>query len=472
MNKNFVYASFLAAALSMTACDMDTFNEQDAINAQKELLTLKYTNETELEKLRQAATTALEQLKFTNLLEQMRLQYELQEEGKDADIARARQDYSIFVTDMNNNLPLVDVEVSVASEGQVKTVKTNASGIAVFDDLALPNNSRFIITKEGYAAASIAANELGSSPVSLMNIAEANRINTIQGKVFIETDLTNETPETVPANTLVTAVVYVDNGSGDGYNLEFPTRTDENGNYTLKLPDAYNSYTLKFANLSAGQKLYVNGAKDNGAQSLAFPETLPRVETINTHFSMDNIENVSMPYLQNRFDEPFYYRFEADTLGKVGYSSADANFSATGDIEGEYKITSLYGGYPVQANGSALKFKKNDTIAVTLVDFSGKLIKDAPKLVAYTNGNGQVYAKVNGGQYIYFSTNQAGVEAEKAGGVFKSYPESASYNEWTAPWAAPIQHGNDRSFYNLQGGKTMTRNFTYGFGYNRDKEAY
>jgi hypothetical protein len=473
MNKNFIYAMFLAAGFSMTACDMDSFNEQDAINAQKELLTLKYTNETELEKLRNTATTALEQLKFTNLLEQMRLEYQLKQDGK---AAAEKEDYTVFVTDMNTNQPLANVDVSVASEGQVKVVKTNAAGIAIFENLALHSSSRFIITKEGYTAASITEQGLSSSPVKLLNIAEANRNNTIQGKLYIETDLTNTTLETVPANTLVKATTSIGSGSSQ-YTLEFPTRTDANGNYSLKLPDAPGGeYHLVFGNLSLDQKLYVNGTEADGPLELDFPNTLPRIETVKTQFSVENSGDFPSVYCTR----PFYLKLPADILGNVGYSkvSNSTSYSPVG-TNGEYQLagSNIYTNFKT-VSGKPLKFEENKTLTVQLVDFTGQYITKAPKLVAFTDNSGQLQNHDNASSgnsygYVDFQTEDD-VLVEGARGVFKSDPADFVFN-YATDWddvLNPNNDNNNNTDYSLSGGQTLNLNFTYGHGYNRANAVY
>jgi hypothetical protein len=498
MNRNFVYAMFLAAGLSMTSCEMDTFNEQDAINAQKELLTLKYTNETELEKLRQTATTALEQLKFTNLLEEIRLRYQLEQDGKNADanreVVRNKQDYTVYVTDLNTDMPLADVDVSVASEGQIKTLKTNASGVAVFDDLALYSSSRFIITKTGFTAASITTGDVNSGPVKLLNIANAK--NEVKGKLYVETDLTNTTSELAPENTLVTASTTVPSGSG-AYTMQIAARTDAGGNYSLKLPDAPSGYNLSFGQIAADQKLYVNGLADIGTNgSATFPTSLPQLATVKTYFDVNTAASASVSDISGNLR--FYFKLPADLDGDVGYYTASGITAEAMASGKEFRLTGLdYRYYPTVVGNTTLKYAaKKDTLEVELVDWTGKYVKDAPKIVVVVDENGNLVSAnnqynaanpttgnsfTNSDGYLRFKrenmtvTNPAGNTVAKAQGVFKMNPyyEPNVYNtvygssDFNYSWMPQPSS----SYVSVQGGQTIVRDFYYSVGDSREKRA-
>jgi hypothetical protein len=97
--------------------------------------------------------------------------------------------------------------------------------------------------------------------LSLWNTTDLG--NEISGGLFLETDLTNLTPEKAGANVLVTASAAIPASTTGTYTVSFPTYTDATGNYSIKLPAAPSGYTLTFGQITADQKLYVNATEDD-----------------------------------------------------------------------------------------------------------------------------------------------------------------------------------------------------------------
>ncbi|RZL14732.1 MAG: hypothetical protein EOO89_15675, partial [Pedobacter sp.] len=287
MKLKFTRLLLVVLAIYATGCSKDEFSEADAIAAQKELLNLKYQHELDLETLKQKGATALQQLLNTAAMEQLRLNDSLARAGV---VAAAKQDYSVAVVDVVTNAPVVDADVVVSSEGKVFAGKTNAQGVASFTALYLFPTSTFLITKTGYAATQIMRQDVTLGTAKLWNTAEL--LNEISGTLFIETDLTNTTPEKVGAQVLVTATTSIPNGFNSNYSISFPTFTTGTGEYALKLPAAPYGYALTFGQIEADQKMYVNTFPGDQPNQSIF--TLPVITTVKTYFAVNNF-NAPVP---------------------------------------------------------------------------------------------------------------------------------------------------------------------------------
>jgi hypothetical protein len=468
MKSRFTLVALLALGLGFTACE-DAFNEKDAIEAQKELLTLKYQNEAELEKLRISAATALKQLEYTNLIAQIKFEDSLAKaNAKEA----SRQAYTLTVKDVATGSPLSGATVSVISEGGAVTAETNELGIAIFENLLIYLGSQFQVTKEGYAATLVSAtssNYYYSSPlevsynVSLWNTANAN--NEVKGTAYIETDLTNSVTEKVPAGTLVTASVVVpESGHIPAYKVQFPTTTDASGNYSIKLPDVPEgySYTLTFGQVAADQKLYLNYTQDDVNKE--FPNALPRVATMRTYF---NLNNSSAGYPS---DVPsYYFVLEGDTMGRVAYAKQNfdwwgENYMWVSGSNGSYELEGVRIEWlQVKEGVDKLEFKKNDTLSLAVVDYAGQYVTTAPKLVAYTDGFGDLI--FNGGSLLVEFAKKDGVEVTGARGKFKKDPAYSLSNN--TEYLEQLSYST--SISGVKGGSTIVRSYTYSTGASREK---
>jgi hypothetical protein len=463
MKSRFTLVALLALGLGFTACE-DAFNEKDAIEAQKELLNLKHEHNTALSKLQHA--NKLAQIAFEDSI------------AKAGGTILSSRSYTLRVTDVATNAPLADATVMVTSQGKAITATTDASGIAIYENLQIYAGSSFLVTKDGYAATSVAASP--QMNVSLWNTTDAK--NVVKGKVYVETDLTNSLAETVPSGSLVSAAVNVPSGNGS-YTVYFPTTTDASGNYTLNLPDAPSSgsYEMHFPQISAEQKLYVNYTEEDA--STLFPNVLPRVTTLKTYFELNN-SNADYPF-GSELVSSLYIKFEADTLGKVAYarlpiyetfdwgSGTDIfknSWVKSSGASGEFALEEAWiESYEVaETDGvSRLAFKANDTIAVSLVDYSGNYITAAPKLVAYTNGDGQITSSPNTKGIIDFARNADGTEVTGAKGKFKKDPELAIVNGTQRDLVS-----DNKFVYGVKDGSVHVRNYYYSTGSSREKVVY
>ncbi|GGE39193.1 hypothetical protein EV200_107109 [Pedobacter psychrotolerans] len=476
MKLKFTRLFLVALALYATGCSKDDFSEADAIAAQKELLTLKYQHEMDLETLKQKGANALQQLINTAALQQLKLNDSL---ARTSAVAAAKQDYSVAVTDVVTNAPVADAEVIVSSEGKLFSTKTSAQGIATFSSLYLFPTSTFLITKTGYAATQIMRKDITLGTAKLWNTAELS--NEISGTLYIDTDLTNSTPEKVGGNVLVTASTSVPNGFSGTYSVQFPTYTTATGTYSLKLPAAPGGYALSFAQIEADQKLYVYGTEDTDASLMPFQ--LPYMASVKTYFNV-NSYGVNIPSIIS----PIYLKFPKDKLGRELYMQVNGNYNSTAylsSIADGYQIERLnvssynyYNGMYYDLNQST--FDANTKLDVSVIDITGNIIKSQPLLSATTNSSGklQITSSVEGGYgYVHLRRDAAGrIVANAKGVISKATVYDSSQNLYVLTYTSNLNFTTNLSTglnYLLpnKGDKRIV-NFYYGAGESRVKKVY
>lgn len=468
----------LVFAIFMAGCSKKEFNEQDAIDAQKQLLELKYQHEIDLETLKQTGATALQQLINTAALAQIKLNDSL---TRASTVAANKQDYSVVVVDVITNVPVADAVVTVSSEGKLYSASTNAQGTANFTALYLFPTSSFVITKTGYAATQILQQSITTQPVKLWNTSDLS--NEITGTLYIETDLTNAVPEKVGANVLVTASATITNNILGYYTILFPTYTTATGTYSLKLPAAPNGYTLTFAPVTADQKLYVNATEDDAGTS--FPAALPRATTITTYFNVNNY-GATLPNVTNTY----YFKVAADNGGKILYIPGGYNYYYYNQIYvsgsgSNYQIERLNVNYNYTSNGTYIDFNTytypaSAKINVELVDVAGNIVQTAPMLTATTNASGKLISYTSpeaGSGYVHLKRDAAGALVANAKGVilkvssYDSYSGLYTLNFYNNLNTTTNNYVTNTYLLSSKGDKRVV-NFYYGSGNSRLKQVY
>ena len=480
MKSKLTISLFMALMVFIASCTKDEFNERDAIDAQKELLNLKYQHELDLETLKQKGATALQQLLNAAALEQLKLNDSLATKSA---IAAKKQDYSVTVVDVTTNVPIADADVTVSSEGKVYSAKTNTSGIATFNSLYLFPTSAFLISKTGYAATQILQQYITTGPAKLWNPSDLS--NEITGTLFIETDLTNLSPEKVGANVLVTASTTIPTGTVGSYNVYYPSYTIADGSYSIKVPAAPNGYNLNFEQVIADQKLYVNATDDDPVTT--FPAALPRIEKIKTYYKV-NSYSATVPYVYNYY----YFKFAPDKAGRTLYSPGFSNSYGYGQVftsanNGQFQVEKIssYNYYNYYPNGSLYDlnlfiYEPNTKVDVELVDITGTLIATAPKLSAQIGSNGKLmsYSSPEGGSgFIHLRRDANGTLVPDAKGVLtKSGPFDSFTNLYSLNFTGAVNTTSNRTYINnfllpTKGDKKVV-NFYYGSGESRIKQVY
>jgi len=480
MKSKLTISLFMALMVFIASCTKDEFNERDAIDAQKELLNLKYQHELDLETLKQKGATALQQLLNAAALEQLKLNDSLATKSA---IAAKKQDYSVTVVDVTTNVPIADADVTVSSEGKVYSAKTNTSGIATFNSLYLFPTSAFLISKTGYAATQILQQYITTGPAKLWNPSELS--NEITGTLFIETDLTNLSPEKVGANVLVTASTTIPTGTVGSYNVYYPSYTTADGTYSIKVPAAPNGYNLNFEQVIADQKLYVNATDDDPVTT--FPAALPRIETIKTYYKV-NSYLATLPNVYNYY----YFKVVPDKGGRILYLPGYSNSYGYGQVfttavNGQFQVEKIYtyNYYYYYPSGSlfdltTFSYEPNTKVDVELVDVSGTLIQAAPKLAAQVGSNGKLmsYSSPEGGSgYIHLKRDAAGTLVPNAkGALARSAIYDSLSNLYSLNFTGAINTSSNRIYANTfllptKGDKKVV-NFYYGSGESRVKQVY
>lgn len=225
--------------------------------------------------------------------------------------------------------------------------------------------------------------------IGIYSLADES-LATIKGTVRIDTDLTNDTPETIEGITLRFR-------SNLNYGSKvFMATTDANGNYEVKVPvSQYGSYVyVQYPDILVGQKIAFNKL---ASDPLNFPKVLPKTETIETLFAMYTGGGILNNY--NNYPvygvNPIYAIADPAPTGQTTavinyvYTNADGeiediNFSTggdyTGDADGKVNVTftSLLGGSGAtleitlgdQTNLSSA-YNENGTATINLVGGSG-----------------------------------------------------------------------------------------------------
>jgi hypothetical protein len=476
MKSKFTLCLMMAAAIFIASCSKDSFSERDAIDAQKELLNLKYQHELDLETLKQRGATALQQLMNAAALEQLKLNDSL---ATLSGINAKKQDYSVSVVDVYTNTPIADADVTVSSQGKLFSLKTNAQGLAIFSNLYLFPTSAFLITKTGYAATQILQQNIVYGKARLWNTSDLS--NEITGTLFIDTDLTTADPEKVGANVLVTASATIQSGQNDSYTVYFPTYTTATGSYSIKVPPAPYGYELTFEQIIADQKLYVNATENDVVKT--FPQTLPSVKIVKTYFNV-NSYSVPIPIVNNYY----YYKFSPDKSGRILYLSGYYNYYGYNQIyvspvndkfQVERLYTNIYYNQPATDVNSYL-YDVNSTVDVELVDITGKTVQTSPLLMALVNSAGKLtssYSAEGGEGYVHLKRDGSGALVPNAKGVILRANVYDNYNSfYTINFNGSVNFSTAK-YVNTQNlllnkGEKKVVNFYYGSGDSRELEVY
>ncbi len=451
----------MLTVLALSAgCSRNSFDKDHAIRLQKELLDSRQQYEIELEALRQKGSTALQELLNKERLEQLRIGDSLQAA---ATVQAQRRDYSLVVVDYVTNAPIADAEVTVSSEGRLYSTKTGTQGVANFSNLYLFPGSVFLISKSGYGISSATQQTVSQGIVRLWN--DSDRTNEISGTLYIETDMTNSTPENVGANILITASTRVQLSGNNYYSVYFPAFTQANGTYSLKLPAAVNDYQINCQPIHTDQILYVNATYEDPVKT--FPGSLPRKITSKTNFAVNSfttsVPNISVPY---------YFKFAPDVNGQVLYIPGDQNsvqMSPSGD---RFQISQLRATNVSNATIARYRYPPDQFVDVELVDISGELIEKAPKLSGHAVTSGHLsYISSNEGEgFVVFRRSSWGpAEPGSAGIITRAGYFNGTYYSWFIR-----QMNVEQSIYSnttvsfRSNGAVRRMNFYYGRGVSRD----
>lgn len=275
---------------------------------------------------------------------------------KDALDKQQTIDLSVYVIDNFSTAGVSEATVSIIKDGNLVTAQTNDLGVATFSNVKIGGGLPVTIEKEGFASTKSLVNvnaanyRVGQITTTMEIFSLTENTATVRGMLEIETDLTNEDPETVPEGTEITAIY----NSGSNFRVEISTTIDAEGNYELNLPANRSgiSYELTYPTLTLDQVI----AKNRNEGEDAFPATFPSIETIETVFRPrgsainvpSNVPSIYVIVPEPEIEGGIRGRYNSISVNEDGvitgfsYSTRGSGYEANSDIELE--IVSLFGG--------------------------------------------------------------------------------------------------------------------------------
>lgn len=255
--KTVLFAAGATMLMWTTACKKDAFDEKAALTAQRDLLQFKYDQERSLEQLRQQGATALAQLQYQFAIQQIRYQDSLSRVGNRLQdslsrVDARRRDIIVTVTDAVTGQRVQGATVTIPT--LINTVlqqTTDANGVAVFPaagNINVPNPVQALVTRTGWGSGTStnitgSSSTAGTATVNIWN--QSNNRNTVRGNVTIETDFLNQSGE-VAAGRLINLFAFV-NVNGNTQRFDWSALTDNNGNYSIAVPDLPSGVQFQFS---------------------------------------------------------------------------------------------------------------------------------------------------------------------------------------------------------------------------------
>lgn len=255
--KTVLFAAGATMLMWTTACKKDAFDEKAALTAQRDLLQFKYDQERSLEQLRQQGATALAQLQYQFAIQQIRYQDSLSRVGNRLQdslsrVDARRRDIIVTVTDAVTGQRVQGATVTIPT--LINTVlqqTTDANGVAVFPaagNINVPNPVQALVTRTGWGSGTStnitgSSSTAGTATVNIWN--QSNNRNTVRGNVTIETDFLNQSGE-VAAGRLINLFAFV-NVNGNTQRFDWSALTDNNGNYSIAVPDLPGGVQFQFS---------------------------------------------------------------------------------------------------------------------------------------------------------------------------------------------------------------------------------
>ena len=505
-------ATIAVISSSLTGCKKGVYDEKAALSAQKDLLQFKYDQEIKLENLRQAGASALD-------VARQNLQYSFSIRTKlfDDSLSKANQgnwdmiyyrkrDINVKVIDLVTSKPIIGAEVTIpTSVGTVIKVKSDSTGTARFTaNVNIPRPASAIVTMDGYASSSVFGSIYGQQSesayvtISIWDIKNAP--NTVKGKIYIENDLSNDEPE-VAKKAFVNAFTIL-NVNGYDQRFDFTTTTDDNGDYTMKVPNLSQNLQMAYAAIEGTSKMYVNGYVPG-------MDTVPTLKSIDATYFLGNssviLNSKGSSYGTNYIEQPdntiysiptnfdrYHVAAAADSNGRGHYVkglsfSQSTLSSATSDSAyltsaGSYTYTTsdLTSGASYSANNATpsnrytSKYlagtKVRDTVTATLYDLLANADgywKTAPTLKFVLNTDS------TGNKFKYIEKL-----IQTKGGIVKKADVNFTHEQTLSNLVKTLSSENANSYNNrninagfasigtalINNGKTIVYNMSFGAG--------
>lgn len=492
------------------SCTKSVYDEQQALEAQKGLLQFKYDQEIKLELLRQSGASTLETAKqnlqysfairtaiFTDSLNRASNNYF-------NDIFYKKRDITVQVLDLVTDAPVVGAVVTIpTSKGTVITALTDSLGRATFaPNENIPNPASALATKTGYASGSLVGT-IGGSTSTGANVTvrvwdQTTAKNTVTGKVYVENNLTNNEVE-MAKGAFVNLFTFV-NVKGYNQRFDWSTVTDDNGVYSIKVPNVANNLEFEHSSYEGETKMYINGEVP-GLDSIPSIKSVPAtfflgyingIATTAGAYSVVNIENADYSnYTIPSSVSRYHVSVAADSNGRAHYQTGvnftriaintSTTYDSTGFASYLYGPTSLTSAANYATTGSS-------TIRYSSVYAAGTTAKDTVDATLYdlvNNADGYWITKpvikaeltqatnVFGNKFKYISQ----IFQKTGGKISKSDPNVSNapglFNRVKVVGITRSSDYQNRSVNagfgsltsnNINNGKTYVQDLTYGSG--------
>jgi len=367
-----------------------------------------------------------------------------QDDFTEEDALKAQQEIGLTIYVVNSSTaesaPVANAKVVVSQSGESQTVTTDETGVAKFSSIQIGEfvysvSADNFTPLSGVGSADVDNFRQGqvTSRIGLYSLSDENMV-TVKGNITVETDVTNFDREF--ASVKVTASVYL---SGIG-NRTFEGNTDASGNYSIKVPVAAegSDISINFPDFTADQKIALNRYNEEAS----FPEVLPRVETINTLFSVST-NYTGNPTFYEGDVRSLYATVEAPPAGGTQAVINTVYTNSQGEVTG---VNFNNGGdYTGDADG---------VVNITIVSLDGG---SGASIVVDLDG----YSSVSSAYYA----DPANVTIEGGSGYPKN-SDNYTLNKIDYRWPSARTYAND-----VRPGSEVVANADYGTGVYRPRNV-
>ncbi len=371
-------------------------------------------------------------------------------------------DFTIRVVDAsNNNLPLDSAIVEIVDKGVIRTATSGEEGLAYFEGISISDEVPVVITKTNYTRVSTTYNVIPddyrqrhfAKTVSLFPLSGEN-MATIQGRLTIESNVTNRVREAVPEGTIVRAFNY--NLIND---IAFVGTTNATGNYEIKVPVSYegnDDITLVYPEIYTNQTVAVEGENYT-------------IDVVNrpTHFRLsDNAKAGAIPSLPS-----VYATVEAPSATTIGagfaveskviptavaaYSQFVLIDGGSGYTNGDNQIMKLSEGVNGKTASIQVDVSNGSIVNIDFFNNNDALYTSAPAVdTTELGGHGAVIDILFRCSYKIYITNN--------GSNYVTFPSVIwEYTTYSGTQLTEITSDFGLSTYtNLAGGKIVNKNFS------------
>ncbi len=327
--------------------------------------------------------------------------------------AQQEMDYTVLVYNANSEISdsvsqagIADATVTINQAGKEKSKETDEAGNAIFTGVKIGQ----VVVKveaEGFTKVTFTADlttwnaKIGQATTIIPVFATTSgSMATIKGKAEIETDLTNNTPELVPAGTKISVMLEFDDlddvlnyvnwpgSEGEINSLKYQTfsgTVDDNGMYSISVPTIQQGMPIRvyYPVLTLDQTLAYAGLDDY--YGTTYPEdVVPSTGSISTTFGYSGAGTATVPGINAVFATVDDY-----TADSVDQAKLTVTINSDGEVA-SIAVSEPGGSYP-----------ESDTIDVTITSLS---TGSGATAEAHTTGFGSindVVVKTEGSGYPY-----------------------------------------------------------------------